>query len=218
MSDSGNHYNLPEQLTDAICSALVRAPQDSCDTNGTYYYDPDAGHNAMTLGQQINAGVCKNLADNFADAPGVEIQVKRNTVDVVIEDLITIRPAKLGRTKEEDVWTSFPNSRNTAKRKALNNVYFTPAFDDPDFDGPRDFFLGYFGDEEGCQAVYLCAPAVKGAEQRLGWRLCVPLYIADEDSETDSSPGPGPVSPEPDLDDDFDLGIKDPGKDEETEV
>lgn len=57
-----------------------------------------------------------------------------------------------------------------------------------------------------------------GREERLGWRLCVLLYIADDPSEADLSSGTGPVPPEPDLDDDFDLGIKDPGKDEDTEV
>lgn len=139
LGDSGSRDNLPEQLTDTICAVLVRACRDSYDTNGTYYYDPDAGHNAMTLGQQLNAGICKNLADNLADAPGVEVHIKRNTVDVVVDDLITIRPAKLGRTKEEDVRISLPNSRNTTRRKALNNVYFTPAFNDPDFSDPRDF-------------------------------------------------------------------------------
>lgn len=216
MSDSGNRDNLPEQLTDTIRAALVRACRDTYDTNGTYYYDPDAGHNAMTLGQQLNAGICKNLADNLVDMPGVEVQIKRNTVDVVVDDLITIRPAKLGRSKDEDVQISLPNSRNTARRKALNNVYFTPAFDAPDFSGPRDFFLGHFGDQEGCQAIYLCAPAVMGREARLGWRLCVLLYI-DDSGESDSSTSMGPVPPEPDLDDNFDLGIKDPGKDEDIE-
>ena len=223
----GGHYlsgsmsgdDLPEQITGAMKLAFVRSSVESYATNGTYYYDPDAGHNAMTLGQLINAGICKNLVDNLKDIPGVEVHIGRNTVDVVIEGLITLRPAKLGKTKQDDVWISLPNSRKTALRKAQNNLHFTPALDGIEFDGPRDFFIGHFGDEEGCQAVYLCAPAVKGKDRTLGWRLCAPLYIEDDEDNPEGASGPrdpGSVPPETNLDEDFGLDIRDP-EDEETQ-
>jgi hypothetical protein len=214
-----NGDDLPEQITEAIRSAIVKSNVESYATNGTYYYDPDAGHNAMTLGQLINAGICKNLVDYLKDTPGVDVQIGRNTVDVVVEGLITLRPAKLGKTKQEDVWVSLPNSRKTALRKAQNNLRFTPALNDIEFDGPRDFFIGHFGDEEGCQAVYLCAPAVKGKARTLGWRLCVPLYIEDDEDNATRAGGPrdpGSVPPETNLDDDFGLGIRET-EDEETQ-
>jgi hypothetical protein len=211
LNENAGANELSDRITEAIKSAIVKSSIDIYHKNGAFYFDPEAGHNAMTFGQQLNAGICKVLAERVENMPNVKVHRKRNTVDIVIDGMITLRPAKLGRSKQDDVWTSFPNSRKTAHRKAMNNLHFTPTLDNEEFDGPRDFFIGHFGDEDGCQAVYLCAPAVVGKERTLGWRLCVPLFIAGDD-DTGATINPkdsGPVPPETDLDDEFGLSIKD---------
>ncbi len=79
--------------------------------------------------------------------------------------------------------------------------------DDPDFRGPRYFFIGHFGDQDGCQAIYLCAPAVSEGKNRLGWQLCVPIYIVDG-LVIDIPTGKPEAPPEVFSDDDIDAFLK----------
>ena len=142
----------------------------------------------------------------------VDTKPRNNTIDVFV-GLLTLRPAKLGSSAADDVWTSFPNSRTTARRMALNNLYFTPPFDDPDFRGPRYFFVGHFGNQDGCQAIYLCAPAVKEGKNRLGWQLCVPIYLVD--GSVVDIPTQEPEAPPEVFSDDLDVFLKEIAEEEE---
>lgn len=216
MDDSAPRLGgLPDDFSSVIRRAFINSVVSAYSDNGTYYYDPDAGHNAMTLGQQVNSSIRKYLPEELRGLEEVGYQLRPNTIDVVVGELITVRPAKLGYSSADDVWNSFPRSRATVRRMALNNLHFTPAFDDPDFPGPRHFFLGHFGDQDGCQAIYLCAPAVQEGMNQFGWQLCVPIYLADEGVNPLTS-GDGTPGPDPEIIDD-DLGIDLRGDEEEKD-
>lgn len=218
MDDSDSRLDgLPDDFSPAVRRAFANSVVSAYSDNGTYFYDPEVGHNAMTLGQQINASIRKYLPNELQRLEGVGYQLRPNTIDVFVGELITARPAKLGYSSADDIWSSFPRSQATVRRMALNNLHYTPAFEDPDFPGPRHFFIGHFGDQDGCQAIYLCAPDIKRATGRFGWQLCVPIYLADEVMDTlesgNSTPGPDPEI----IDDDLNLNLRDNEGEEEGE-
>lgn len=209
---------LPDDFSYPVRKALVDGIVPAYAHNGTYFFDPEVGHNAMTLGQQINASIRKYLPNEFQSIEGVDHQLRPNTIDVFVGDRITVRPAKLGHSGADDVWSSFPKSKATLQRMARNNLHFTPAFDDPDFPEPRHFFVGHFGDQDGCQAIYLCAPDTEQGTNKFGWRLCVPIYLADDGMNTlDSKPNTPGSAPEI-IDDELGLGLigdEEEGEDDE---
>lgn len=216
MDDSDPRLDgLPDAFSRPVRRAFMNSVISAYADNGTYFFDPEVGHNAMTLGQQINASIRKYLPNELRGLEGVEYQLKPNTIDVFIDNMFTARPAKLGYSSADDIWSSLPRSRSTLQHMAQNNLYFTPAFDDPDVPGPRNFFIGHFGDQDGCQAIYLCAPDIERATGRFGWQLCVPIYLADDGVDAHNS-GPSAPSPEPEIiDDELGLGLRDDEEEEE---
>lgn len=218
MNDSDYKLNgLPDDFSYPVRQAFIDSIVPAYAHNGTYFYDPEVGHNAMTLGQQINASIRKYLPNELQKLEGVGYQLRPNTIDVYVGELITVRPAKLGHSGADDVWNSLPKSRATLQRMARNNLHFTPAFEDPDFPEPRYFFVGHFGDQDGCQAIYLCAPDIELGTNRFGWRLCVPIYLADDGMDNFDSENNTP-DPDPEIiDDNLDLDLRDNEEEEEDD-
>lgn len=212
----GGLDGLPEQVE----QAFVRAFRRAYSANFQYYDPEDAGHTAWNFGCNVHSSMQKFLREELRGIRGVAIREVRNNIEITFGDY-TFRPTKLGQSAGEDVEDRFPRYKKTAFLMAWANMGNVPALDGYDWGAQTHYYIAHFGNpEDGCRAVFLCAPMYDWESEQLQWERCIPLYVEDSEVET---LGEGRVLQEPPAEkvideDDLNIDFKDNDQEDAEEA
>ena len=155
------HRAFPEPLRQALRAALDEAYQEV-----SAVHRPERGWNNFTFGTCVWTIAMFQLQE-LAREWGLEEEVDNHRVTFA-KDGLHLSCYKVGSTADEDIFTSFPNNHNAAKRLVANNRQFDLFGDRYQAGAPVDLVLAHLGTpEHGLEAVYLCVPSAVASDDRI---------------------------------------------------
>jgi hypothetical protein len=179
LSANRESHPLLEELPDRVVDGFIRAAQEGYRINFQYFDPEDAGHTSLGYGINVNSSICHFLRETFKDDPAVRITEVRNSVEVRVGDYV-FRPGKLGISRGEDVDISTTRYRPTAQYMALENTNYSPPLEGVEWGKKTHYYIGHCGNpDDGCRAVYLCAPRLDWKSGEVDWEHCVPIFMEE---------------------------------------
>jgi hypothetical protein len=179
LSADQESHPLLNELPDRVVNGFKWAAQEGYRINFQHYDPEDAGHTPLGYGINVNSSICHFLRETFKDDPAVMIKEVRNSVEVYVGDYV-FRPGKLGISQGEDVEISTARYRPTAHYMALENMSYVPPLEGVDWGKQTHYYIGHFGNpEDGCTAIYLCAPRLDWDSGEVDWEHCVPIFMEE---------------------------------------
>lgn len=153
----------PETLRAALVAALDEAYQEV-----SSFHRPERGWNNFTFGTNVWTIAMFQLQELARDPRwGLAEEVDNHRVSFVKDELY-LSCYKVGSAADEDIFTSFPNNHNAAKRLVQNNRQFDLFGDSYQAGAPVDLVLAHLGTpERGLEAVYLCVPSAVASDDRI---------------------------------------------------
>lgn len=179
-AEHGSHPLL-DDLPDHVISRFVWASQEGYRINFQHYDPEDAGHTPLGYGINVNSSICHFLRETFKDDSAVTIREVRNSVEICVGDYV-FRPGKLGISRGEDVEISPARYRSTAQYMAFENMSYAPPLEGVEWGRKKHYYIGHFGNpDDGCRAVYLCAPKLDWDSGQVDWEHCVSVFVEEPD-------------------------------------
>lgn len=153
----------PESLRRALVAALDEAYQEV-----SAFHRPERGWNNFTFGTGVWTIAMFQLQELAREEEWeLEEEVDNHRVTFV-KDGLHLSCYKVGSTADEDIFASFPNNHNAAKRLVANNRQFDLFGDRYQAGAPVDLVLAHLGTpERGLEAVYLCVPSAVASDDRI---------------------------------------------------
>jgi hypothetical protein len=166
----------PEPLCQAFVAALAEAYQEV----GSFHR-PERGFNSFTFGVNVWTIAQFQLHELVREqAWDLEEGVEHQRVTFV-KDGLHLSCYKVGSSSEQNIFSSFPNNQNAAKRLVQNNHQYDLFGYGYHQDAPMDLVLAHLGNpERGLEAVYLCVPSAIGTDDRISeWAYAQVLWRRD---------------------------------------
>ena len=165
---------------DALCQALVAA-LDEAYQEVSAFHRPERGWNNFTFGTGVWTIALFQLQELVREREWELVEEVDNHRVTFVKDGLHLSCYKVGFSAEEDIYASFPNNQNAAKRLVQNNRQYD-LFGETYQDGaPVDLVLAHLGNpERGLEAVYLCVPSAVGTDDRIcEWAYAQLLWRKD---------------------------------------
>lgn len=155
----------PDSLRRALVAALDEAYQEV-----SAFYRPERGWNNFTFGTNVWTIAMFQL-QALARAPEWEmVEEAENNRVTFVKDGLHLSCYKVGSTADEDIFVSFPNNQNAAKRLVQNNRQYDLFGERYQAGAPVDLVLAHLGTpERGLEAVYLCVPSAVSEDRISEW-------------------------------------------------
>lgn len=168
----------PASLCNALVSALDEAYQEVASS-----HRPERGWDRFTFGTGVWRIALFHLQELARQGELEEVPEQHRTT--FRRKGLHLSCYKVGGSAEEDIYASFPNNQNAAKRLVRNNLQwdlFGEAYAD---DAPVDLVLAHLGNpERGLEGVYLCVPSAVGTDERIcAWAYAQLLWQRDARAE-----------------------------------
>lgn len=165
---------------DSLCQALVAALDEAYQEVGSFHR-PERGWNNFTFGTGVWTIAMFHLQELAKGGKWEFVEEVDNHRVTFLKDGLHLSCYKVGSSAEEDIFSSFPNNQNAAKRLVQNNRQYD-LFGESYRDGaPVDLVLAHLGNpERGLEAVYLCVPSAVGTDERIcEWAYAQLLWRRD---------------------------------------
>lgn len=156
-----------QAFPDPLCQAFVAA-LDEAYQEVSSFHRPERGFNSFTFGVNVWTIAQFQLHELVREQDwDLEEEVDHQRVTFV-KDGLHLSCYKVGFSAEQDIFSSFPNNQNAAKRLVQNNRQYDLFGDTYHANSPVDLVLAHLGNpERGLEAVYLCVPSAIGTDDRI---------------------------------------------------
>lgn len=179
-----------QAFPDSLCQALVAALDEAYQEVGAVHR-PERGWNNFTFGTSVWQLATFQLQELVHAREWELVEEVDNHRITFVKDGLHLSCYKVGFSAEEDIFASFPNNQNAAKRLVQNNRQYD-LFGESYRDGaPVDLVLAHLGNpERGLEAVYLCVPSGVGVDDRIcEWAYAHEIWRRDARTVIESASG-----------------------------
>ena len=169
-------WAFPDSLCQALVAALDEAYQEVSSS-----HRPERGWNNFTFGTSVWQIALFQLQELARETQWELVEEVEHHRVTFMKDGLHVSCYKVGFSAEEDIFASFPNNQNAAKRLVQNNRQYD-LFGETYRDGaPVDLVLAHLGNpDRGLEAVYLCVPSAVGTDDRIcEWAYAQLLWRKD---------------------------------------
>jgi hypothetical protein len=165
---------------DSLCQAFVAA-LDEAYQEVSSFHRPERGWNNFTFGTGVWTIALFQLQELARDAEWELVEEVDNHRVTFLKDGLHLSCYKVGFSAEEDIFSSFPNNQNAAKRLVQNNRQYDLFGESYQEGAPVDLVLAHLGNPaRGLEAVYLCVPSAVGTDDRIcDWAYAQLLWRRD---------------------------------------